>query len=288
MLIRMTLTDDRQGGPDPSPQSGPRSDSDEALGHGTEPSESDQQKRPRSDSDEALIASERALRKRQVALGYRIFASLRWGDLGDGHITARDPELTDHMWLLRYPVPFEHATVNDLVLVRPDGSVVGDEPINTTAYNIHHPIHEARPDVVCVAHTHTSWGTPFCATGRGIDMITQEACSFFESWSFFDDEEVQVLGTAGGARIAESLGPNRAVLLRSHGLLTACESVAATVAAFVTLERVCEALMKAPDATPISDESARIAREDLDRYDAFEAGFEFLVSRHVGDASIVD
>lgn len=235
----------------------------------------------------ADIEAERLHRKRQVALGYRIFASLRWGDLGDGHITARDPELTDHMWLLKYPTGFERATVDDLVLVRPDGSVVGDEPINMTAYHIHHPIHDARPDVIGVAHTHTAWGTPFCATGRPILPITQEACNFVDDWAFFDDEEVQVLGTAGGARIAESLGDNRAVLLRSHGLLTACASVGETIAAFVVLERVCEALMKAPEAKGISDEAARIAREDLYRHRALDTAFDFLVSRHVGDPAVV-
>lgn len=233
------------------------------------------------------IEAERLHRKRQVALGYRIFASMRWGDLGDGHITARDPEHTDHMWLLRYPVGFEQATIDDLVLVRPDGTTVSGEPINMTAYHIHHPIHDARDDIIGVAHTHTAWGTPFCATGRPIVPITQEACNFVDDWAFFDDEEVQVLGTAGGARIAEALGHRRAVLLRSHGLLTACESVGETIAAFVILERVCEALMKVPDAKGISAEAAKIARDDLYRHRSLQTAFDFLVSRHVGDASVV-
>ena len=93
----------------------------------------------------AEIDAERLRRKREVALGYRIFASLRWGDLGDGHITARDPEHTDCMWLLRYPVGFERATIDDLVLVRADGTTLDGRPINETAYHIHHPIHEAAP-----------------------------------------------------------------------------------------------------------------------------------------------
>ncbi len=42
----------------------------------------------------------RASRKRDVALGYRLFAANNWGDLGDGHISARDPEHTDCFWLL--------------------------------------------------------------------------------------------------------------------------------------------------------------------------------------------
>ena len=32
----------------------------------------------------------RKRRKRDLALGYRILAAQRWGDLGDGHISARD------------------------------------------------------------------------------------------------------------------------------------------------------------------------------------------------------
>ena len=39
----------------------------------------------------------RMLRKWEVALGYRIFAAMRWGQLGDGHVTARDPILTSEL-----------------------------------------------------------------------------------------------------------------------------------------------------------------------------------------------
>lgn len=234
------------------------------------------------------IELERQRRKREVALGYRIFASLRWGDLGDGHITARDPEFPDHMWLLRFPCGFEKATVDDLVLVRPDGTTEDGRPINITAYNIHHPIHETRPDVVGVAHTHTPWGTPFSATGRPIEAITQEACTFHDRWAFFDDEEVQILDRHGGERIAEALLDNQVGILRSHGLISTGATVGETIAAFVTLERVTEALMKAPDAKPISDSAAAIARDDLVNYRSLETAFEFLVARHVGDPSVVD
>ncbi len=233
------------------------------------------------------IEAERLKRKREVALGYRIFASLRWGDLGDGHITARDPEFPDHMWLLRYPVGFERATIDDLVLVGPDGTTADGSEINITAYNIHHPIHDARADVVGVAHTHTPWGTPFCATGRPIEAISQEACTFFDNWAFFDDEEVQILNRNGGERIADALGDNQVGMLRSHGLISTGTTVAETIAAFVTLERVTEALMKVPDATPISDEAAVIARDDLQQARSLELAFQFLVSRHVGDPSVV-
>ena len=46
------------------------------------------QKTEKNDS----VAEIRARRKQECALGYRLFAAHRWGDLGDGHISARDPE----------------------------------------------------------------------------------------------------------------------------------------------------------------------------------------------------
>jgi ribulose-5-phosphate 4-epimerase/fuculose-1-phosphate aldolase len=231
---------------------------------------------------------ERRQRQRELALSYRIFGALRWGDLGDGHISARDPERTDCFWLLGYSVSFDRATVGDLVLVGPDGSVLeGDHDINETAYRIHWPIHEARPDVVAAAHTHTQWGTPFSAERQLLQPITQEACIFHDDHAVFDDEEVQVLSIDGGKRIAAALGPNRAAILANHGLLTTGPTVGEAVAAFVTMERVAEAHLKAPGARRISAQGAQRAKADLGPERALQAGFEYLVARHVPDPTVV-
>jgi ribulose-5-phosphate 4-epimerase/fuculose-1-phosphate aldolase len=227
-------------------------------------------------------------RKQQVALGYRILAAQRFGDLGDGHISARDPERTDCFWLLRYGVSYHAARVSDLVLVGPDGTLVeGSGVINTAAYYIHHPILEARPDAVSATHVHTAWGTPFSAEVRPIQPITQESCVFFEDHAIFDDEEVQVQSVEGGKRIAVALGRNRAIILRNHGLLTVADRVDEAVGSFVTLERVAEAHMKARDARPISPAAARWAKADLTRHGSGRVGFWALVARHVGDPSVV-
>jgi len=240
---------------------------------------------------EEQLAAERLRRKRQVALGYRLFAAFRWGDLGDGHITGRDPELTDCMWLLRYGVDFADAKANDLVLINPFGEVVdggpADTPYNTTAWMIHHPIHQARPDVVGVAHTHTGWGTPFSAEARLLEPISQESCLFFADHSLFDDEEVQILSVDGGRRIAAALGDHRGVILRNHGLLTVGTSVSSCMTNFVTMERVAEVAMKARDAKPISGAAAKLAKADLDVPEVLEFGFRSLVSRHIGNPLVV-
>ena len=89
------------------------------------------------------------------------------------------PEHSESFWLLRDGVAFAAATVADLVLVRSDGTVAdnGDAAINPAAFCIHGPIHQARPDVVSVAHTHTGYGSPFAALVRPLRATGQEACA---------------------------------------------------------------------------------------------------------------
>jgi ribulose-5-phosphate 4-epimerase/fuculose-1-phosphate aldolase len=239
-------------------------------------------------SESVTTEQVREQRKRAVALGYRLLASQRWGDAGDGHISARDPERTDCFWLLRYGVSYHAARVADLVLVGPDGELVeGEGFTNTAAYYIHHPILMARPDAISACHVHTGWGTPFSAEVRPIEPISQESCLFFEDHALFDDEEVQVQSTEAGGRIARALGGMRAIILRNHGLLTVGDSVEETVGSFVQMERVAEVHMKARAAKPISADAARFAKKDLMRFGAGKVAFHNLVARHIGDANVV-
>ena len=77
-------------------------------------------------------AAERLHRKQQLAAAFRVFAKFGFNLGASGHITARDPELTDHFWINPLAVPFGRIRVSDLQLVNPAGEIViGDQPINT-------------------------------------------------------------------------------------------------------------------------------------------------------------
>jgi ribulose-5-phosphate 4-epimerase/fuculose-1-phosphate aldolase len=234
------------------------------------------------------IAALRAHRKTRLALGYRIFGALRWGALGDGHISARDPERADHFWLARYGAPFHSVTVDDLVLVGPEGTVVeGAGAINQAAHNIHWPIHEARPDIVSAAHTHTPYGTPFSALVQKMRPITQESCAFYDDHEVFDDEEVDVVSTDGGKRIAAAMGGTKAVILRNHGLLTVGQTVDECVGFYVMMERTAEAHMKAPDGVAIGHEAASQAYLSVGTHHAGWHYFQWLLRTYVADPSVV-
>ncbi len=236
---------------------------------------------------------ERVHRKRMCALGYRIFGAMRWGQLGDGHVSARDPEFTDHFWLLDWGVPFHRATVDRLVLVGPDGRVkdaagTATGAINTAGYNIHAPLLAARPDVVSAAHTHTQFGTPWSANVQPFRALSQESCAFVFDQALFDDEEVEVLSVDGGKRIAEALGDAKFCILRNHGPLTVGGSVEEAVGWFVMSERVAEVHVKAPHGVPISDEAAAVAAATMQQPDTGWRVFQWLLRSVIDDPSVVD
>ncbi|WP_233209418.1 class II aldolase/adducin family protein [Mycobacterium sp. ENV421] len=226
-------------------------------------------------------------RKRRLALAYRVFGAMGWGSLGDGHISARDPEQPESFWLGRYGVPFRFMTPDDLVLVHADGTADGGQindgaQINVAAYYIHAPLHEARPDVVAAAHCHTPYGTPFSAEVTKLTPISQEACAFFDDHEIFDDEEVNIGSTDGGKRIAAAIGGARAAILRNHGLLTVGGSVDAAVGYFLMMERSAEVQVKARDAKPIGAEAARRVHDMFDEVAAWQV-FQWAQRTYVPD-----
>ena len=243
------------------------------------------------------IAALREHRKVQVAQGYRLFAAYGWGDDGAGHITARDPELTDHMWLLPGGVAFRHATADGLVLIGPDGTIaegvggVGYSGgrardqlgFNVTAYNIHYPIHEARPDIVAAVHTHTAYGTPLAALVEPLRMTSQEACGFYGDQAIYEGEDVDVQEVAGGERIAAALGSKRLIFLANHGMLTVGASVAGALGFFYLAERAAEVQMKAPSARVISGEAAAATYAGYGHESTGELVFDYLVQSRLDD-----
>jgi len=216
---------------------------------------------PAGEPDIMDLEDARACRKAQLALGYRILGALGWGSLGDGHISARDPQRPECFWVARYGVPFKFVGIDDLVLVGPEGALVeGSGTINRAAYYIHWPLHEARTDVVSAVHCHTPYGTPFSALVTQLQPISQESCAFFCDHTIFDDEEVSIGSGEGGKGIAAALGSCRAVILRNHGLLTTGSSVGSAVGLFALMERCAEVQVKSSGVVggpkPIGAEAA--------------------------------
>src|SRR5262245_25123657 len=72
-------------------------------------------------------AEERQHRKERLAASLRLFSRFGFDQGVAGHITARDPELTDHFWVNPFGQHFGQVRVSDLILVNHSGDVVEGE-----------------------------------------------------------------------------------------------------------------------------------------------------------------
>jgi ribulose-5-phosphate 4-epimerase/fuculose-1-phosphate aldolase len=195
------------------------------------------------------VEEERQHRKVRLAAGFRLFSRFGFDEGVAGHITARDPELTDHFWVNPFGMHFGHIRASDLCLVNHLGEVVeGTRVINQAAFAIHSQVHAARPDVISAAHSHSVYGKTWSTLGRKLDPLTQDVCAFYDDHEVFDDFTGVVLDVEEGKRIAHALGEHKAVILRNHGLLTVGHSVDEAVWFFITMERSCQVQLMAEAA----------------------------------------
>lgn len=199
------------------------------------------------------LQAEREDRKRKLATAYRLFGKFGFDEGVAGHITVRDPELTDHFWVNPMGVSFKQIKVSDLMLVSHGGDVVeGNGLLNAAAFAIHSQIHKHHPRVTAAAHTHSVYGKAWSALGRKLDPLTQDSCAFYDDHVLFDDFTGVVLDLSEGERIAAALGDNKAAILRNHGLLTVANTVEAAAWWYITMERTCQAQLMAEAAgTPV-------------------------------------
>jgi ribulose-5-phosphate 4-epimerase/fuculose-1-phosphate aldolase len=195
------------------------------------------------------VEQERAHRKQRLAAAFRVFGKFGYDHGAAGHITVRDPELTDHFWVNPAGAAFSLIKVSDLELVSHDGRiVVGDRPINQAAFAIHSQVHAARPDVVAAAHSHSVYGKAWSSLGRLLDPITQDACTFYGSHSLYEDYNGVVLDEQEGKNVAAALGTNKAVILQNHGFLTVGATVDEAAFLFISAEESSHAQLLAEAA----------------------------------------
>lgn len=210
---------------------------------------------------------ERLWRKQRLAAGFRIFAKYGYDEGTAGHITVRDPEFPDRLWVNPFGKDFQELCASDMICVNHQGEIVeGDRPLNAAAYAIHAQVHAARPEIVAAAHSHSMHGKTLAALHETIWPITQDACAFYQDCALLDDFTGVVLDIEEGKKIAATLGGKKAIILGNHGPLTVGTTVESAVWWFVTLDRSAQAqLLAMAAAAPrlIDPDSALITYNQL-------------------------
>ncbi|KAJ7149967.1 class II aldolase/adducin domain-containing protein [Mycena filopes] len=199
---------------------------------------------------------EREFVKFRLAQAFRIFGNRGFDEGVAGHITVRDPVKPNCFWVNPFGLHFKLIQPDDLLLVDHQGEILEesgqkDGPfrmLNTAAFMIHSAIHAARPDVICAAHSHSTYGKAFSALGIPLDPISQDACAFFDDHAVYKQYNGIVLDEIEGKAITEALGSKKSAILQNHGLLVATSSIEATLHFYIALERACQVQLLADTA----------------------------------------
>ncbi|MFN4091105.1 MAG: class II aldolase/adducin family protein, partial [Alphaproteobacteria bacterium] len=154
-----------------------------------------------------------------LAALYRLVARYGMTDLAATHISARVPGPEHHFLINPYGLMYEEVTASSLVKVDMDGQIVLDTgfPVNPAGFTIHSAVHMARPEIVCVAHTHTVAGMAIASIRDGLLPISQSSMMFYERIGYHDWEGIAT-DLDERERLVRDLGPHHACILRNHGL----------------------------------------------------------------------
>lgn len=184
-----------------------------------------------------------------LAACYRLFDLYGMSDLTANHISARVPG-EDAYLINPYGMLYEEITASSLIKMDENGKVLFcpdfgslNYGVNRAGYVIHSAIHAARPDVGCVAHTHTPAGMAVSSLECGILPLTQTAMRFADVR--YHDFEGVVLDEAEKASLQRDLGDGSYLILRNHGLLVATTTVPEAFNAMQRFEQVCRAQLLA-------------------------------------------
>ncbi|MEK9962863.1 MAG: class II aldolase/adducin family protein [Betaproteobacteria bacterium] len=177
-----------------------------------------------------------------LAAAYRVAHHLKWTDLIFTHFTARVPG-SEHFLINPYGLLFNEITASNLVKIDSDANIIEDVTglgVNPAGFVIHGCIHEARPEVGAVLHTHTRAGVAVSAYKDGLLPISQHAARTYGMVTYHDYEGI-ALDLEERVRLASDLGKeSRAMILRNHGLLTVGKTVAEAVEVMYYLDAACQ------------------------------------------------
>ncbi|KAI1846481.1 hypothetical protein JX265_004995 [Neoarthrinium moseri] len=240
-----------------------------------------------------------------MAATFRFFARQGYTEGMSGHISVRDPEFANLMWMNPLGRHFGCLTAGDMICLDiQTGRIAGgntSRPANAAGYLIHSAVHKRRPhNIHAICHAHTNAGRAWSVFARPLDMLSQDICNFHNAHAVYANYGGIVFASDEGENIADALGENnKGAILMNHGLITVGETVDEAGFMFGLLDRGCQIQLQVEAAAAagikkniISDEEAaynftmasekhalyREAQPDLE-YEFMMAGGEEVIGK---------
>lgn len=207
-----------------------------------------------------------------LAACYRLVELYGMADMMANHISMRVPGDEEAFLINPYGMMYEEITASSLIKIDLAGNILSSPDfgefnygINRAGYVIHSAIHEARPDVACIIHTHSWASMAVSALECGLLPITQTAMRFLKIR--YHDYVGVVLKDDEKKSLVSDLGDGEAMILRNHGALVAGRSVGETFNWMHRLELACRSQVAAMSCnTPLRGVAPEILEETWNNY----------------------
>ena len=174
-----------------------------------------------------------------LAAAHRIAGALGWTHLIYNHFTLRVPDSPRHFLIKPNDLMFEEVTASSLIKLDLDGKPVDEsDNVNSAGFPIHGAVLAARPEINAVAHIHTDVGMAMSAHPDGLKFMTQGAMRFYKRLSYHDYSGRPE--TDEWDALQRSLGNNKTMILKNHGLLTCGENMAEAISLMLYLYDACK------------------------------------------------
>lgn len=135
-----------------------------------------------------------------------------------GNASVYDEE-TESMIITPSSIPYDTMTLEDLVVLKLDGTVIEGKHKPSSEWKMHSKIYTERKDVKAVLHTHSPYATGFAVCQEKIPVILIEMVPFIGG-----DVPVAKFGMPGtesiGIEALKVLKDRKACLLSNHGTLS--------------------------------------------------------------------
>ncbi|KAH7025278.1 class II aldolase/adducin N-terminal [Microdochium trichocladiopsis] len=214
-----------------------------------------------------------------MAAVFRNWARVGFTEGISGHISVRDPEFPDCIWMNPIGRHFALLNASDMLCIDINtGAIVGgnqNRPYNLPGFYIHSAMHKVRPDIHAICHAHTIAGRAWAAIGKPLDMITQDVCDLYGAALAVDDDYGGVVvAEEEGRRIARMLGPEgKAAILLNHGLVSVGHTVDEASFLFGLLDRSCDIQLRVEAACGGNPElKKKVISHELARFNFAMAG----------------
>lgn len=189
-----------------------------------------------------------------LAACYRLVDLFGMSDMMANHISMRVPGDEEAFLLNPYGLMYEEITASSLIKVNLAGDILSkpdfaahnaglDYGINRAGYVIHSALHEARPELACIIHTHSWASMAVSSLDCGLLPLTQTAMRFlkinyheYEGVVLTDDEKISLV---------RDFASGEALILRNHGAIVVGRSVGEAFNWLHRLELACQSQIAA-------------------------------------------